>query len=168
MSWRAAHVMGLGAVVFGLWAATIAKVDDRQLVADYLSTRGAGGAVVRPITDDYVGRAFPSFSFFGVIFRKYPVAVLCPQTQDLKCSNVFFVKDGRVDFIATIPDLKFFFSSELDPAPSEAAPGEIAITWLRSSQELKQDLVYTFSPPHLSYNPRDLITTYRAHPPLNT
>jgi hypothetical protein len=96
MSWRAAHVMGLGAVVFGLWPATIAKADDQQLVEDYLATRGASGAVVRPITDDYVGRTFPSFSFFGVIFRKYPVAVLCPQTQDLKCSNVFFVRDGRL------------------------------------------------------------------------
>jgi hypothetical protein len=26
------------------------------------------------------------------------VAVLCPQTQDLKCSNVFYVKDGQIDF----------------------------------------------------------------------
>ena len=102
MSWRAAHIMGLGSVVFGLWPATIARADDRQLVEDYLVTRGASGAVVRPITDDYVGRTFPSFSFFGVIFRQYPIAVLCPQTQDLKCSNVFFVKDGRVDFVATI------------------------------------------------------------------
>lgn len=48
-----------------------------------------------------VGRTFPDFSFFGVIFRQYPVAVLCPQGQDLKCANVFFVKGGQVDFVAT-------------------------------------------------------------------
>src|SRR6267154_6310609 len=101
MSGRAAHAMGLGAVVFGFWPATIAKADDQQLVEDYLATRGASGAVVRPITDDYVGRTFPTFNFFGVIFRQYPVAVLSPQAQDLKCSNDFFVKDGRVDFVAT-------------------------------------------------------------------
>ncbi len=134
MSWRAAHVMSLGAVVFGLWSATIANADDQQLVEDYLVTRGANGAVVRPITDDYVGRTFPSFSFFGVIFRQYPIAVLCPQTQDLKCSNVFFVKDGRVDFVATIPDLKFFFSAELDPAPSEDSAADAASTWLRECE----------------------------------
>src|SRR6202521_6176828 len=163
MSWRAAHVMGLGAVAFGLWPATIAKADDQQLVEDYLATRGASGAVVRPITDDYVGRTFPSFSFFGVVFRKYPVAVLCPQTQDLKCSNVFFVKDGRVDFVATIPDLKFFFSAELGQAPSEDSAADAASTWLRFSEELKQDLFYTFSPPEITYMPREDMTTVRGH-----
>jgi hypothetical protein len=56
MSWRAVSAMSLGAVVFGLWSATIAKADDQQLVEDYLKSRGASGAVVRPITDDYVGR----------------------------------------------------------------------------------------------------------------
>ena len=163
MSWRAAHVMGLGVVAFGLWAATIVRADDQQLVEDYLATRGVSGAVVRPITDDYVGRTFPSFSFFGVIFRKYPVAVLCPQTQGLNCSNLFFVKDGRVDFVATVPDLKFFFSSELDPAPSEAAAGDIASAWLRFSQELKQDPFYTFSAPEISYMPREDVTRVRGH-----
>ena len=163
MSWRSAHVVRIGAVVLGLWPATITKADDRQLVEDYLATRGASGAVVRPITDDYVGRTFPSFSFFGVIFRKYPIAVLCPQTQDLKCSNVFFVRDGGVDFVATIPDLKFFFSAELDPAPSENSAADAASTWLRFSEELKQDLFYTFSAPEIAYTPRDDVTRVRGH-----
>jgi hypothetical protein len=163
MSWRAAYVTGLGAVVFGLWSATIAKADDQQLVENYLVTRGASGAVVRPITDDYVGRTFPSFSFFGVIFRQHPIAVLCPQTQDLKCSNVFFVKGGRVDFVATIPDLKFFFSAELGTAPSETAAADAASTWLRFSEELKQDLFYTFSAPEISYMPREDVTRVRGH-----
>ncbi len=163
MSWRAAHVMGLGAVVFGLWSATIAKADDQQLVEEYLVTRGASGAVVRPIIDDYVGRTFPNFSFFGVIFRQYPVAVLCPQTQDLKCSNVFFVKGGQVDFVATTPDLKFFFAAELGPVPSEKGAIDAASTWLRFSEELKQDLFYAFSAPEISYMPREDITKVRGH-----
>ncbi len=163
MSWGAAYAMGLSTVVFGLWPATIAKADDQQLVEDYLKGRGASGAVVRPITDDYVGRTFPNFSFFGVIFRQYPVAMLCPQTQDLKCSNVFFVRDGQTDFVSTIPDLKFFFAAELGPAPSEEAATDAASTWLRFSGELKQDLFYTFSPPEISYMPREDITTVRGH-----
>src|SRR5438067_10387426 len=134
MSWRAGHVVGLATVVFGFWPASIAQADDQQLVEDYLAARGASGAVVRPITDDYVGRTFPGFSFFGVIFRRYPIAVQCPQTQDLKCSNVFFVKGGRVDFVATIPDLKFFFGTELGQAPSENAAPDAASTRLRLAE----------------------------------
>ena len=163
MSWKPASAMGLGAVVFGLWSATIAKADDQQLVEDYLKGRGASGAVVRPITDDYVGRTFPSFSFFGVIFRQYPVAVLCPQTQDLKCSNVFFVKDGRIDFASNIPDLNFFFVSELGPVPSKEAATDAASTWLWFSEELKQDLFYTFSPTENSYIPQEDVTRVRGH-----
>jgi hypothetical protein len=163
MSCRAADVIGFVAVVFGLWPASVAKADDQQLVEDYLASRGASGAVVRPITDDYVSRTFPSFSFFGVIFRQYPIAVQCPQTQDLKCANVFFVREGRVDFVATIPDLKFFFSAELDPAPSESTAADAASAWLRFSEELKQDLFYTFSAPEISYMPREDVTRVRGH-----
>jgi len=146
-----------------LCSATLAKADDQQLVEDFLKSRGANGAAVRPIVDDYVGRAFPRFSFFGVIFRQYPVAMLCPQTQDLKCSNVFFVKNGQVDFVSTIEDLKFFFATELQPAPSKEAATDAASTWLRFSEELKQDLFYTFSAPEISYMPREDTISVRGH-----
>jgi hypothetical protein len=162
MSCKAAYAMGLGALLLGLWPAAIARADDQQLVEDYLKDRGASGAVVRPITDDYVGRTFPDFSFFGVIFRQYPVAVLCPQTHGLNCSNIFFVKDGRVDFASTIPDLNFFFAAQLGPVPSKEAAADAANTWLRFSEELKQDLFYTFSAPEISYMPRDDITRVRG------
>jgi hypothetical protein len=142
--------------------ATLAKADDQQLVQDYLSGRGVTGAVLRPIADDYVSRTFPNFSFFGVIFRQYPIAVQCPQMQDLKCANLFFVKDGQVDFASSIPDLQFFFAAELGPVPSQEAATDAASTWLRFSEELKQDLFYTFSVPAISYEPRDDITKLRG------
>jgi hypothetical protein len=164
MSRRAVRAIGLGVAVFYLSSATIAKADDQQLVEDYLKNRGAdGGAVVRAITDDYLVRTFPNISFFGVIFRRYPVAVLCPQAQDLKCSNVFFVKDGQVDFVATIPDLKFFFTAELVPVPTQDAAIDAASSWLRFSEELKQDLFYTFSAPDISYVPRQDVISIRGH-----
>jgi hypothetical protein len=139
-----------GAVLFGVWPTSITKADDQQLAEDYLKGRGANGAVVRPITEDFVGRSFPNFSFFGVIFRQYPVAVVCPQMPDLKCSNVFFVKDSGVDCVSNIEDLKFFFASQLRPALSLDAANDDAATWLRLSEELKQDLFYTFSAPEVS------------------
>src|SRR4030095_16939838 len=82
--------------------------------------------------------------------------------QDLKCSNLFFVKEGRVDFIATIPDLTFFFVAELGPMLFESAAIDAASTWLRFSEELKQDLFYTFSTPAISYIPLNDITRVRA------
>ncbi len=163
MSWRVAYVTGWSAIVFGLWSPAILKADDQQLVEDFLKARGARGAVVRPITDDYVGRTFPNLSFFGVIFPQFPLAVLCPQAQNLKCSNIFFVKGGQVDFVSTIQDLKFFFGVELGAVPSEEAATDAAGTWLRFSEELKQDLFYTFSAPEISYLPREDITTVRGH-----
>src|SRR5262249_23942132 len=146
-----------------LWPATTANADDQQLVQDYLQSRGVSGAVVRPVTEDFVGRTFPNFSFFGVIFRQYPIAVQCPQAPDLKCSNLFFVRNSRVDFVSTIEDLKFFFAASLGPAPTQDAATDAASTWLRFSEELKQDLFYTFSPPDVSYTPRDDLTVLQAH-----
>src|SRR5205085_1421292 len=73
------------------------------------------------------------------------------------------VKGGQVDFVATIEDLKFFFSSQLDPVPSQQAATDAAGTWLRFSEELKQDLFYTFSPPEVTYLPQKDVTSVRAH-----
>jgi len=81
----------------------------------------------------------------------------------LKCSNVFFVKDGRIDFASNIPDLNFFFVSELGPVPSKEAATDAASTWLRFSEELKQDLFYTFSPTEISYIPQEDVTRVRGH-----
>ena len=94
-SWRSAYAVGAAVALFG--SVNAARANDQQLVENYLKSRGAStGAVVRPITDDYVGRTFPDFSFFGVIFRQYPVAVMCPQAQDLKCSNVSLSKMAKL------------------------------------------------------------------------
>jgi hypothetical protein len=164
-----ACVMAWGAMLLGLWPATIARADDQQLVEGYLQSRGFRGYVVRPVTDDFVTRAFPNFSFFGVIFRQYPIAVQCPPASDLKCANLFFVRNssfgqnGQVDFVSTIEDLKFLFASNLNPAPTLDTATDAASSWLRFSEELKQDLFYTFSPADVSYTARADLTWVRAH-----
>jgi hypothetical protein len=153
MIWRAATA--LGAMFLCLWPTTTAKADDQQ-------NHGITGAVVRPVTDDFVGRTFPSFSFFGVIFRQYPVAVQCPVAMGLKCANLFVVQNSQVDFLSTIEDLKFFFAANLGSLPIQDAATDAAGTWLRFSEELKQDLFYTFSPPVISYTPRSDLILLRA------
>ena len=163
MFWNAGNATTLAAILLGLWPATVAKADDQQLVESYLQRRGFNGYVVRPVTDDFVGRTFPNFSFFGVIFRQYPIAVQCPPASDLKCANLFFVQNGQVDFASTIDDLRFFFAANLRPVPTQDAATDAASTWLRFSEELKQDGFYTFSPSDVSYMPRNDLTVLRAH-----
>jgi len=152
----------LGAMFLGLWLSTTAKADDQQLVQDYLQNHGITGAVVRPVTDDFVGRTFPNFSFFGVIFRQYPVAVQCPAAMGLECANLFVVQNSQIDFLSTTEDLKFFFAANLGSLPTQDAATDAAGTWLRFSEELKQDLFYTFSPPIISYTPRSDLILLRA------
>lgn len=154
-------VWGMGAVLLGLWPAATARADDQQLVEDYLKGRGVTGYTVRPIADDSVSRTFPDFNFFGVIFRQFPVAMLCPQT-DLKCANVFFVKNGQADFVSAIPDLEYFFATQMSPAPSQETATDAVSAWLRLSEELKQDLFYTFAAPQVSYDARDDVTNVQA------
>src|SRR6266699_90164 len=121
---RAKHATRLAALLLGIASAITARADDQKLVADFLDNLNLHGYVIRPITDDYVGRTFPNFSFFGVIFRQYPVARLCPGQQGLECSNIFFVQNEEVGFAPDISELKSFFSRELCPVPNEDAAGD--------------------------------------------
>ena len=148
---RATYAIRLAGLLLALASAITARADDQQLVTDFLDNLNVHGYVIRPITDDYVGRTFPNFSFFGVIFRQYPVAYLCPQQQGLECSNIFFVQNEEVGFAPNIAELKTFFSQKLCPVPNEDAANDTGETWLRFSDELKQDLFFEFSPPAVDY-----------------
>jgi hypothetical protein len=72
------------------------------------------------------------------------------------------VRDSQVDFVSAIEDLKFFFAANLGPASTKDMATDAASTWLRFSEELKQDLFYTFSPPDVSYTPRDDLMLLRG------
>jgi hypothetical protein len=151
---KARYAIRLAAVILALSSAITARVDDQQLVADFLDNLNVHGYMIRPITDVYVGRTFPNFSFFGVIFPQYPVARLCPGQQGLECSNIFFVQDEAVGFVPNISELKTFFSQQLSSVPSEDAANNAGRSWLRFSDELKQDLFFVFSSPAVEYTPK--------------
>jgi hypothetical protein len=150
---RAKHAIRSATLFLGLLSAITASADDQQLVVDYLDNLNVHGYVIRPITDDYVGGTFANSSFFGVIFRQYPVARLCLEQQGLECSNIFFVQNGEVRFVPNVPELKTFFSQQLCPLPSEDAAKDAGRSWLRLSNELKQDLFFEYSPPAVEYTP---------------
>src|SRR5258706_11200592 len=150
---RAKSAIRLPALLLVLASAITARADDQQLVSDFLDNLNVHGYVIRPMTDDYLGRTFQNFSFFGVIFPQYPVARLCPGQQGLECSNIFFVQDEAVGFVPNISELKTFFSQQLFPILSEDAANDAGRSWLRFSDELKQDLFFVFSPPAVDYRP---------------
>src|SRR5262249_54459467 len=85
----------LAALLLALSSVITARADDPQLVTDFLDNLNVQGYMIRPITDDYVGRTFPNLSFFGVIFPQYPVARLCPGQHGLECSNISSSKMRR-------------------------------------------------------------------------
>ena len=47
--------------------------------------------------------------------------------------------------------------------PSSQAATDAAGTWLRFSEELKQDLFYTYSAPEVTYLPQKDATSVRGH-----
>ena len=83
---RAKYAIRLAALLLALSSAITASTDDQQLVADFLDNLNVHGDVISPITDDYVSRTFPNFSFFGVIFSQYLVARLCSQHPSCCCT----------------------------------------------------------------------------------
>lgn len=147
---------GLSAAVFAValsWAIG-ARADDQQLVVDYLDSIGALPQyyAIYPIADDYVGRTFPEFSFFGVQFMQYPIPVYPPDPLE-KPSNVFMVHSGDVSFVDNTDDLEVFFSQQLRPVPDPDSAKDAGSTWLRLSEEFKQDRFFTFSDPAVDYMP---------------
>jgi hypothetical protein len=110
-----------------------------------LAARGASGYVINPIVDDYVGRTFPGYSFFAVLFRQWPVAVVPP--KGLASSNVFFVLDGEVDYMTNSDQLRDFFLNTLGEVQDPDEMKDVGRTWLRLTQEFSQDMFFRFSNP---------------------
>src|SRR5262249_54065180 len=142
----------LAALILAASSAARAEIEDRQRVTEFLDNLNVHGYTIREITDDYVNRSFPNFTFFGVIFRQYPVARLCPEQQGLACANIFFVHQEEVGFAPNISELRSFFFQKLCPVPGEEAASDAGRSWLRFSSELKQDLFFMFSSPSVEYS----------------
>ncbi len=103
------------------------------------------------IAQNYVARTFPGFSFFGVQFRQYPVSIYPPEGTDLEESNLFMVQDGVVTFLVDSGGLGTFFANQLGPVPDPEAAKDAGRSWLCLSEELEQDLFFTFSVPDVQY-----------------
>ena len=154
MTGKMKHVLNVLVLGLGLSRPAIAWSDDQQLVVDYLDSIGAESEYYRiyPIAEDYVGRTFPNASFFAVQFFQYPYFVYPPDPLE-KQSNVFIVLSGNVSFVDDTDGLQAFFANQLRPVPDPDSARDAGSTWLRLSEEFKQDLFFTFSDPAVDSMP---------------
>src|SRR5262249_26019221 len=115
-----------------------------------------GSFTITPIDDPYVTRSFPGYSFFAVIFRQWPVAVLAP--PDLSPSNVYTVTGGVANPLRTPDELLVFYVNILGPVGLDADTAQDAArSWLRMSEEFSQDMFFTFTDPVVAYDPDNII-----------
>lgn len=119
------------------------------VVREHLAKLNGGAAQVIPITDEALGRAFPTDAFVAARFRLFPVAIEPP--APLKSQNLFIVtKDGKLQHLTDAKSLETYFRAALGPAKDEAALKDAARAWLRLSQEFHQDGFFKFSIPEAS------------------
>jgi hypothetical protein len=113
----------------------------KDVVADFLQKiKGTDGQIVW-LDSEALAKAFPRHTFFAVRYRIYPVAKKLP--DGMAPSNVFAVRDGKLEHLKDNKALTAFFQGNLAPVTKDSAP--IALTsYLTLSQEFVQDGFYKF------------------------
>ncbi len=149
MSTKTMSGIASAVVILGLFLATSARADDCDRINELLDAKDVYGYVITPITDEYVTRTFPGRTFCAVIFRQWPVPFYPP--DDLAYSNVGVIARDQISFITSTEDLRSFFG-QLGPVTDPDAAQDAGRTWLRLSEELEQDLFFTFSEPAVNYS----------------
>jgi hypothetical protein len=99
---------------------------------------------VEVIWDPVLGRVWPRHTFFGVLFRQYPVARVAP--TGLSPSNVFVVGPaGKAQPLKSSKELEQFFEENLPAARGDEQLKNAARAWLLLSQQFYQDGFFKFA-----------------------
>ena len=118
----------------------IAKAE--KAVKDQLAKYKAAYGQVTQLKDDALGKAFTGYTFFGVLYRQYPVGRLVP--KPLKPSNVFAVgRDGKPQLINEPKALEKFFREHARGGSADHAKDGVR-AWLMLASQLKQDGFFRF------------------------
>jgi hypothetical protein len=112
--------------------------DAAKAVNDELAKLKADAAVVQPVKDEAVNRAFPKFQFIGVYFRQYPVARVVP--EGLNVANLYAVgPDGKLQLMKDPDTFHAFMTANLGPAKDDDAAKDAARAYVRLAEEMWQD-----------------------------
>jgi hypothetical protein len=127
--------------------ARAADMTAEEKVAAYLkSINAADRARITPVKDESVAKAFPKFSFVGVLFPQFPVGREVP--APLKEANVFAVPagEGKPVGLTDVKQLEKFFGENV-AREGKGIEDEVTKAWLRLSADLAQDGFYKFKAP---------------------
>jgi hypothetical protein len=99
---------------------------------------------VEPLAGGILPHLFPTYDWYTVTFRQFPVARVMP--PPLKAANVFAVRhaDGEPLLINSISGLRDFFRNTLSPVRTAQQARDVAHGWLQAATALYQDGFYQF------------------------
>lgn len=114
-----------------------------KAVKEQLEKYKAAHGQVKQVKDATLAKVFPSYTFFTVLYRQFPVGRVVP--KPLKPANIFAVgRDGKPELINDDKALEKFFAAHLPPC-NDFEPMEAATrAWLTLAPELRQDGFFVF------------------------
>lgn len=137
-----------GALMDVLVGTLEAARETRKAVDAYFEGKhpGTTGDVL-PVIDESLHQTFPDYTFHVVRFAAGAGAP--PTPGGMRPSNVFAVrhKDGAVTHLADAAGTKAFFAANLPPVTNKEVAALAARSWLRVSEEWRQDGTYQFHVP---------------------
>lgn len=111
-------------------------------VKEHLAKRGGEGAQILWKGEGALAGSFPDHLFVIARFRQYPVARQLP--EGLSASNVFAVKDGKLQHLKDAKALEKFFKDNHPAVKGEKESSVILRAWLTLTQEYHQDGMFKF------------------------
>jgi hypothetical protein len=122
-------------------AEDVAKAE--KAVKEQLENYKAAHGQVKQVKDEAVAKAFPSYTFFAVLYRQFPVGRVVP--KPLKPANLFAVgRDFKPKLLNDVKELENFFRTTAVMAKEVQQAKAITHAWLTLSPELRQDGFYQF------------------------
>jgi hypothetical protein len=102
----------------------------------------ASGA--QPLKDADLAKLFPEHTFYSLLFRMYPVAMMPP--EPFKQHNLFAIdRKGGVAHMSTKEELEGWFRKHLGAVKDEAAAKSVMRAWMACAEYLVTDGMYHFT-----------------------
>jgi hypothetical protein len=129
------------------WVIDAIEANAKKVVTDRLAKfNAANGAALSEVDDRALQKLFPTYLFYTVIYRQYPVGRVPP--NPLKVRNVFIVgPDKELKHVTDVKGLLIFFRSTLAPVKQDKEIEEVVHAWLSLGVTFYQDGFFRFSIP---------------------
>ena len=115
-------------------------IDAVRKFVDEKGAKGSGEITVK--AEEAVKKVLPDYTIVNVRFRIFPVARILP--EGMRASNVFAVKDGKVEHIKDVNGLEKFLQDHAAKSKDEKDARALLAAWLTLTQEFHQDGMFKF------------------------